>query len=249
MAYSQQADTMSVYFGLKETTVNSKAAALLDKFAAGKIKPGQKISIYGFADYRGTNEHNDSVSTDRAMSVQQYLIGKGVSKEDIMACAGRGKIERPGMTGKYGNAPDRKVIIIINKATTDLDIDKMQVNGTIALKNILFEGGLPDILPSSMPELENLYNFLNEHQKLTISIEGHVCCKGITTASDGPYIDDNGLSKLRAKAVYDYLVSKGIASYRMKYAGYGTTRPAVYPARTGEEQEQNRRVEIRVLTK
>ncbi len=246
--YAQSIDTFTVHFALKETTVNPVAAGYLDKIAAKDIKPGQKITILGYADYRGTPEHNDTVSTERATNVQAYLVGKGINKDDIVAYAGKGQIARPGMTGKYGNAPDRKVLIIVQGNQTKMDIDKLKVNETVNLKNIFFEGNLPDIMQSSMPELQNLFNFMNEHSKVTISIEGHACCKGMETGKDIA-ITDQKLSEMRAKAIFDYLTAKGIDKKRMKYIGYGTTKPLIYPANTEDEQQQNRRVEIRILSK
>lgn len=246
-AYCQKADTFVVHFALRETTINKTIAGQLDKFISRKkLQPGQKITILGFADYRGTAEHNDTVSTERAINVQEYLAGKGLNKAD-MTTSGKGKIDRQ-MTGKSGYAPDRKVLIITS-AVTKMDVKNLKVNETVTLKNIFFEGGLPDILPSSMAELENLRNFLLQNKGVTIQIEGHVCCKGISTSNDGPYSDDRQLSELRAQSIYDYLAAQGIDKKRMKYVGYGTTKPAVYPARTEEQQQQNRRVEIRILSK
>jgi outer membrane protein OmpA-like peptidoglycan-associated protein len=140
------------------------------------------------------------------------------------------------------------VLIIVQCDGTKIDIDKLEVNETVTLKNIFFEGNLPDILQSSMPELQNLFNFMNEHKKVTIQIEGHACCKGMETGKDIA-ISDEKLSEMRAKAIYDYLGAKGINKKRMKYVGYGTARPLVYPANTEDEQQQNRRVEIRILSK
>ena len=247
LSYGQRTDSFAVHFALKETTVNTQSAAYINKLISKKsIQPGQKLMLLGYADYRGTAEHNDSVSTERAMNVQDYLVSKGFNKNDI-TYAGKGKIDRPTMTAKGGYAPDRKVLII-PAATTHLD-NNIAVNETVALKNIFFEGGLPDILPASMPELQNLVDFLNTNKTMHIQVEGHVCCKGMSTSNTGPYSNDDDLSKLRAKAVYDYLTAKGIAKNRMKYVGFGTTHPKVYPATTEDEQQSNRRVEIRVLSK
>lgn len=248
-AFCQGTDTFEVRFAKRVISLNKAHEAYLDKLIkTGKIKPGQPLMLLGYADYRGTPEHNDTVSAERAGSVQAYLIAKGFSKSDITLCVGKGQIQRPGMTGVNGYAPDRKVQIV-TQGTTKMDIKELKVNETVNLKNIFFEGGLPDITMASMPELENLLNFLNENKKVTIQIEGHVCCKGVTTVNEGPYNNDQKLSELRAKAIQDYLSAKGISKQRMKYVGYGTTKPLIYPATTEAQQAQNRRVEIRILSK
>ena len=248
-AFSQGSDTFEVRFAIRITSLTKANEAYLDKLIKmNKIKPGQQLMLLGYADYRGTPAHNDTVSAERAGSVQAYLLSKGFSKSDITLCTGKGQIQRPGMTGINGYAPDRKVQIV-TQGTTKMDIKELKVNETVNLKNIFFEGGLPDITMASMPELENLLDFMTRNSKVTIQIEGHVCCKGITTVNEGPYNNDQQLSELRAKAIRDYLAAKGIDKTRMKYVGYGTSKPLFYPANTEAQQAQNRRVEIRILSK
>ena len=54
------------------------------------------------------------------------------------------------------------------------------------------------------------------------------------------------LSKRRAKAVYRYLVSKGILSARLTSKGYGEAKPLVN-AKTPEARAKNRRVEFVII--
>jgi outer membrane protein OmpA-like peptidoglycan-associated protein len=56
------------------------------------------------------------------------------------------------------------------------------------------------------------------------------------------------LSELRAKAVVDYLISKGVDPDRLSYIGCGSTKP-IAPNTTEEGRALNRRVEIKILTK
>ena len=51
----------------------------------------------------------------------------------------------------------------------------------------------------------------------TIRIEGHICCTNPTDTMNAY----SNLSFLRAQAVYNYLVSKGIEKNRLKYIGLG----------------------------
>ena len=106
-------DTFEVRFAIRVTSLTNENEAYLNKLIqAGKIKPGQPVMLLGYADYRGTPAHNDTVSAERAGSVQAYLLSKGFSKSDITLCTGKGQIQRPGMTGVNGYAPDRKVQIV-----------------------------------------------------------------------------------------------------------------------------------------
>jgi outer membrane protein OmpA-like peptidoglycan-associated protein len=50
----------------------------------------------------------------------------------------------------------------------------------------------------------------------------------------------------RSKSVYDYLMGKGILAGRLKYKGYGETKPIV--SNTSDENRQlNRRIEFKIL--
>ena len=70
----------------------------------------------------------------------------------------------------------------------------------------------------------------------------------------GGYTDDIGskrynlsLSEKRAKAVADYLISKGIPRNLVEVVGYGESRP-LYPNDSEEHRALNRRVEIKIYS-
>ncbi len=241
--YSQGADTFEVRFALRDPRLNNDATGYIDSLVKkNKVAPGQKISLMGYADYLGTPGYNDTLSAARAANVQDYLRSKGMTRTDIIQCIGKGKIERPGLTSKEGNAPDRKVLIIANRLVTNIDIRKLNVDEAVAMQNILFYPSSPEILPSSLPELENLFAFLLQNKTVTIQIEGHICCIPRIL-----YTDE--ISEARAEAVYDYLVSNGISAERMKHIGLGTSQPSVYPELTENDRIRNRRVVVRILSK
>ena len=247
---AQKADTFSVYFNLNKAELSNYASDYIDKLIFNKIlMPGQKLILLGYTDYLGSNGHNDSLSDTRAKNVEDYLLHAHFDKKDITLCLGKGKIERTTIN-KEGYAPDRKVQIIIDRTihavtkTSVMDVANTKVNQTIALKNIFFVPGLSDILAISFPELEKLYQTLNDNPTLKIQIEGHICCLGPQEGNDF-----NELSVQRAQAVYNYLISKGIAPDRLKYIGLGTKNPIASPEITDEDRQKNRRVEIRILSK
>ena len=102
--------------------------------------------------------------------------------------------------------------------------------------------------PESAETLEKLYQVMKDNPSLKISIEGHVCC----IQEDEPDALDNDTHELllsvnRAKAIYGYLVSKGIDATRLKYIGYGKRRPIIAEEMSEEDAERNRRVEVRVM--
>ena len=248
--YCQKSDTFSVHFDLNDPRLNKRAGDFIDNLIFKDVLiHGQKLILLGFADYLGSNGHNDSLSNARAKNVEDYLVNAGFDKKDITLCIGKGKINRTPV-GKDGFGRDRKVQIIIDRGSPPplkssvLDISKAKVNQTITLKNILFVGGQPIILESSLPELNNLLKLLIDNKTLRIQIEGHICCVGSVEG-----VDDNNLSVFRAKAIYDFLVSKGIDPHRLTYVGLGNRNPVSREENTEEDREKNRRVEIRILDK
>ncbi len=272
-ATGQQSDTFQVYFLLNDPKISKEAGDYIDKLIFKDVLiHGQKLIVLGYADYTGDNAYNNALSETRAKNVQDYLIRSGFDKKDIKLCIGKGKINRTPVNGKDGFAADRKVQIIIDrnidtqvpdkkpkqsdtiiKHKNVADITKAKVNETVALKNLLFEPNSDKMLPESFPELEKLLNFLQENKGVTIQIEGHICCMyPLNTGLDTQIMSHDGLttvSRSRAKAVYDYLASKGIDKNRLKYVGLGNLNPLVNPEKSEEDQRLNRRVEIRILSK
>ena len=71
---------------------------------------------------------------------------------------------------------------------------------------------------------------------MKIEIGGHTDNSGIEK-------DNISLSENRAKSVYDYLISKGIAADRLSYKGYASTKP-LSDNKTAEGKAKNRRTEF-----
>ncbi|MGE0567354.1 MAG: OmpA family protein, partial [Bacteroidia bacterium] len=106
----------------------------------------------------------------------------------------------------------------------------------IVLKNIHFNSGKSELLPNSDKELDRLVSYLKFNQTLIVEINGH-------TDSLGNISQNMKLSEQRAKAVYNYLISKGIDSKRLVFKGYGSSQPK-HPNNSEKNREINRRVEI-----
>lgn len=109
----------------------------------------------------------------------------------------------------------------------------------IPLKNVFFNTGKSDLLPASFAELDIQVDFLNSNPELKIEVSGH-------TDNVGTEASNQLLSQNRAKAVADYLIQKGIASTRISYKGYGSTKP-ITTNDTEDGRAKNRRVELKVL--
>ena len=76
-------------------------------------------------------------------------------------------------------------------------------------------------------------------------MEGHVCCLGPRSGKDEPYLEST-LSQKRAESIRDPLVAHGVSTERITCVGLGNNDP-LNDEETEQEQELNRRVEIRVV--
>lgn len=129
----------------------------------------------------------------------------------------------------------------LNVDSTYLTIEQpaFTVGCTFVMKDIFFEFDKSTLLQQSYFELKNLISLLDTYPQMHIEIRGHTDGKG----SDSYNLR---LSENRAKAVSDYLISKGINEKRIQYKGYGKTLP-IDSNETEEGRAKNRRVEFKII--
>jgi len=122
----------------------------------------------------------------------------------------------------------------------EIRLEKLKVGNNVILKNIFFNTNEYVILPTSLIELTTLTELLKNNPHMNIEVQGH-------TDNVGNELQNEKLSFNRAKAVYDYLISEGIASQRLTYKGYGETKP-IKTNDTEDNRKQNRRTSF-IITK
>lgn len=117
---------------------------------------------------------------------------------------------------------------------------KPKVGEIIKINNLYFNANSDSIPPHSYSALDDLYKYLLENESLVVEIGGH---------TNGLPKDDfcDSLSALRAKAVAEYLMQKGIPKERMTFVGYGRRKPIDTNA-TREGRARNQRVELKILS-
>ncbi len=111
----------------------------------------------------------------------------------------------------------------------------------VVLHNVFFASGAAELLPESMYELKKLLDLLRTNETLSMEIHGH-------TDDVGTDEDNRVLSEARAKAVYDYLIDRGVDTSRLGYQGFGESRPTA-PNDTEEGRQKNRRTEFVITNK
>ena len=141
------------------------------------------------------------------------------------------------------NAGDDSVYKRIN------DLPKFNIGDSVSFKELTFIPGRHFLRQLAIHYMVALKDCLKSHPNLKIEIQGHICCQ--YNGKDGLDFDTNknNLSLTRAKYIYDYLISEGIAPDRLRYKGLGSKEPKVYPELSAEDQNQNRRVVIVLLGK
>ncbi len=109
-------------------------------------------------------------------------------------------------------------------------------DGKIIVNGIKFDVNKATLKPESMGPINRIYKLMVKNPELKFSVEGH-------TDSDGSDEFNLKLSKERAKTVMNKLIEMGIDKSRLKYTGFGESKP-IDNNSTPEGKANNRRVEF-----
>ncbi|MBD3390514.1 MAG: OmpA family protein [Chitinivibrionales bacterium] len=104
------------------------------------------------------------------------------------------------------------------------------------MKGINFKSGSVEMTFDSYQYLEPIIKTMKEYPHVEIEIRGH-------TDSVGKYSSNMRLSQMRAEAVRQHLISKGVDGGRMRAVGFGPSSP-IADNRTAAGRAKNRRIEI-----
>ncbi|MFT5819056.1 MAG: hypothetical protein ACI8ZM_000278 [Crocinitomix sp.] len=123
-----------------------------------------------------------------------------------------------------------------------LELEQLAPGKKLALENIKFAQDEAEFIPIALPALKRLLDFMAVNDELKIEIQGHV---------NAPGYRNNGriksLSENRAKAVKKFLKDNGIEGSRMIVKGYGNTEMLFDDPIDVNQEEANRRVEIKII--
>ncbi len=119
------------------------------------------------------------------------------------------------------------------------DRSKLRNGKVLSLKNVYFLADSSRIEVDNYHILNELNEFLEINQDVTIEIMGHTnnrCGESFCIS----------LSEKRAKSVVEYLKAKGIQSNRLTYKGYGSSKP-IASNDSSKGRQKNQRVEIKIV--
>jgi outer membrane protein OmpA-like peptidoglycan-associated protein len=121
----------------------------------------------------------------------------------------------------------------------DIGMEPLSNGSRMELRNVFFPMGSAELQPTSMAELDQVLQMLQQNADLRLEVSGH-------TDNAGPPEVNQRLSEARANSVRDHLVGKGIDASRLTAIGHGDALPVV-PNDSDAERARNRRTEIKVL--
>jgi outer membrane protein OmpA-like peptidoglycan-associated protein len=150
-------------------------------------------------------------------------------------------VDHPSESGRIGFAVPESVPV---KADSEAPASKLapgpEVVQLLDHPPIQFEISSSTLTHSSRAYLDKVAALLLKEQAIHLSIEGH-------TDSQDRLGKNQALSEARAKAVLDYLVTKGVPADRLSSAGYGGSRPIADNA-TAEGRAKNRRIQFNIIS-
>lgn len=228
----------SFYFDFNQSDFNSHQQNDFQTWL--KENPSVEIlKIEGFCDSVGTNSYNKNLASKRINYVLKKCNSLNLDVKKI-------EIESYGKEFEQDSIQEvnRRVdVYFISNQGLDEFISKNSKGNKIILKNLNFYNNSGEVLPESKPVLEELLKIMNKYPKLKIEIQGHICCQSLIEADK---IED--IAKVRALAVYVFLINNGIAENRLRYTSFKSKNP-IYPIPEQNEEQRitNRRVEILIL--
>ncbi len=170
-----------------------------------------------------------------------YLLGDVVGgrrdrTEKIMG-AGIGALAGAGV-GYYMDEQERK----LRQQTAGTDVQVIRQGDELLLNmpsGVTFDTNSYTVKPEFRGTLDQVASTLREYNKTIVDVYGH-------TDSTGNDTINVPLSQNRARAVADYLTTRGVQSARIGTQGFAASRP-IASNDTLEGRQANRRVEIKLV--
>lgn len=156
-----------------------------------------------------------------------------------------GDDDADGVANKFDKCPGTPSGTAVDGAGCTLPVNKPDVKVYVteedkkvvadAIKNLEFDLGKATIREHSFASLDKVANLLVT-KNFSLKLAGH-------TDNTGSAALNMSLSKDRAEAIRQYLVSKGANASRIEATGYGATQP-IATNKTAAGRQKNRRVEF-----
>ena len=210
---------------------------------AESIKPEPTITIKGFVINTETNDtiddavvKNIKLNTDKILAISHAT--KTYPYKFILPLTRKCKLDTE-IDGFF--IPSKMIDLSEPTAFKDTTItlyatDKAHID---SLSNVYFDVSKYILREEEEENISSLIKILNNYQDYHFEIIGH-------TDNDPFPLGNQYLSEIRAKTVFDFLISNGVSESKLSYKGLGESMP-VYPNINNFGRQLNRRVEIKFL--
>lgn len=178
-----------------------------------------------------------------AMSEANRMRGEQMIKDQY--AKDLGDDDADGVANKFDKCPGTPAGTAVDGSGCALPVNKPDVKVYVteedkkvvrdAISNLEFDLGKATIRDRSFPSLDRVANLLVT-KNFSLKLAGH-------TDNTGSAALNLALSKDRAEAIRQYLVTKGANASRIEATGYGSTQP-IATNKTAAGRQKNRRVEF-----
>ena len=237
-------DLYNVYCGICHGEKGDGNGYLVeDKTKAGQPKlayPNQPTNLI-------SDGPTDVKNSSEGRVYHAIMHGKGVmgSYKDKLSFEERWQVIHYLRSLQFGDAYKPKAYTVefdsstVAEAITEALESGKASSSALEFKNVAFATGSSELISTSKEELDILVSILLGNEDVKIQINGH-------TDNVGDVGKNLQLSEERAKAVYAYLVDKGVNSGNLSFKGYGDTNPKA-DNDTDSGKAQNRRTDFTIL--
>ncbi len=139
------------------------------------------------------------------------------------------------------NVPNRKDTLIADTWYDSSDLFDWDDLGKAFSRPILFDFDKAEVKPNSFNVLDEIADKLLSLPRVRLEIQGH-------TDNIGGIDYNQDLSERRAKAVLEALVKRGVESFRLRFRGFGASKP-IATNETEEGRAKNRRTQFVIIAK
>lgn len=222
-------------------TLSQKRVNFIYNTVKTQVKTREDFKTRSFGE---TFDQSTNKAENRRVVIY-FILEKDIPREDeILGIKKQPIVEVPKPEIYY---PEKLVFENPNGTKSEFKLDRefMKKVGNakkgekLQIENLNFIINTFAVVNESRGKLFELLLVLQNNPNLKIEIQGHLCCMPV---------DRTDLSTQRAKAIFNFLISKDINRARLSYKGFGSTVP-IYPIPEKDEKERaaNRRVEILIV--
>ncbi len=229
------------------TNYNSESTNIFSFKMPNEVKPNAVSYLSGHIFDENTKEPLQSKFQLINLSYGDTVMQSSSNKKDgkYLVCLPSGfnyglSVSHPGYLFYSINFNFNGMHSLVQPYELNIPLKRISIGNTVVLENIFFNSDSYDLLADSDMELMKIYEFAKFNPEIELEIGGH-------TDNTGTQEYNISLSEKRAKAVYDYLIEKGISAHRLTYKGYGQNKPIIANDSV-EDKAKNRRTELKVIS-